>query len=260
MPHEMGQVQLTGAGPGAVDLMTVRALRAVEAAQALLYDALVPDEILALAPAACLRIQTGKRAGKISMKQQTINGLMLRLARRGLRVVRLKGGDPSVFGRSGEERAFLEGHGVPVEVIPGVTAASAAAAQFAFPLTHRGQARRVAFATARVHDGSVVEAGWAALAEAETTVVLYMAGGAAQAAADRLIAEGRGLGTPCLVIENAGRAEAISLPTTLAELGQTVAAAAFEGPVLLVIGEVTAQARGAMAYGPESLGSAAVRS
>src|SRR5690606_31563562 len=122
MPHETGRVQLVGAGPGAADLMTVRALRAVEGAQALLYDALVTDEVLALAPKGCVRIQAGKRAGKASMAQDAINRLMLRLARRGLRVVRLKGGDPSVFGRSGEERAFLEAHGVAVEIVPGVTA------------------------------------------------------------------------------------------------------------------------------------------
>jgi len=244
MPPETGRVSLVGAGPGAADLMTVRALRAVEAAEALLYDALVSDEVLALAPAACLRIQTGKRAGKASMKQDTINRLMLRLARRGLNVVRLKGGDPSVFGRSGEERAFLEANGVAVDIVPGVTAASAAAAQFAFPLTHRGEARRVAFATARVQDGQVVEAGWAALADPQTTVVLYMARDAARAASDRLIAEGRAAATPALAVENAGRANARAIATTLGALADTVVAQAFEGPVALIIGEATALARG----------------
>ncbi|HEX2561636.1 uroporphyrinogen-III C-methyltransferase, partial [Phenylobacterium sp.] len=243
MPPEAGRVLLVGAGPGAVDLMTVRAMRAVEGAQALLYDALVADEILALAPATCLRIQTGKRAGKASMKQETINRLMLRLARRGLEVVRLKGGDPSVFGRSGEERAFLEAHGVAVEVVPGVTAASAAAAQFGFPLTHRGEARRVAFATARVQDGSIVEEGWTALADAETTVALYMARDAAAAVAERLIGEGRSPTTPAVAVENAGRADARLVQSTLAQLPQALAAHAFSGPVVLVIGEAVAQAR-----------------
>ena len=129
MPHDRapGSVKLVGAGPGAADLLTIRALRAVEGAEALLYDALISDEVLALAPAHCLKIQTGKRAGRTSMKQETINRLMLRLARRGLRVVRLKGGDPSVFGRVGEETAFLQAHGIETEVVPGVTAACAAA-------------------------------------------------------------------------------------------------------------------------------------
>lgn len=244
MPPEPGRVRLVGAGPGAIDLMTVRALRAVESAQALLYDALIPEEILALAPAGCLCIQTGKRAGKASMKQETINRLMLRLARRGLDVVRLKGGDPSVFGRAGEERAFLEAHGIAVEVVPGVTAASAAAAQFAFPLTHRGEARRVAFATARVQDGSIVEAGWAGLADPGTTVALYMARGAAGAAAERMMAEGRPGDTPALAVENAGRPDARLVPATLENLGRAVADAGFDGPVLLLVGEVAAQARG----------------
>ena len=132
-PRGPGRVLLVGAGPGPVDLMTVRALREVGRAQALLYDALVDAEVLDQAPRACLRIQTGKRAGGASMKQETINRLMLRLARGGLRVVRLKGGDPSVFGRSGEETGFLRERGIEVEIVPGVTAASAAAAQFGFP-------------------------------------------------------------------------------------------------------------------------------
>jgi uroporphyrin-III C-methyltransferase len=151
---EAAQVLLVGAGPGPVDLMTLRAVRAVESAQALLYDALIGEEAIALAPPGCVRIQTGKRAGKPSMHQDEINRLMLRLARKGLRVVRLKGGDPSVFGRVGEESAFLREHGVSVEVVPGVTAACAAAAQFGFPLTHRGEARRVVFTTARLEAGN----------------------------------------------------------------------------------------------------------
>ena len=123
MPHEaeMGEVLLVGAGPGAADLLTVRAMRAIQGAGALLYDALVCDEVVALAPRGCIRLRTGKRAGEASMKQETINRIMLTLARRGLKVVRLKGGDPSVFGRSGEERDYLEAHGVKVEVVPGIT-------------------------------------------------------------------------------------------------------------------------------------------
>jgi uroporphyrin-III C-methyltransferase len=242
MQPEIGRVLLVGAGPGAADLLTLRAARAIEAADAVLYDALVEPEVLALAPRGCLSIQTGKRAGKASLNQQTINRLMLRLARRGLTVVRLKGGDPSVFGRSGEETAFLEANGVPVEVVPGITAASAAAAQFGFPLTERGQARRLVFATARVQDGSVVEGGWTALADPETTTVLYMGRDTAAAAAERLIAEGRSPSTPAVAVENAGRPQARIVSAHLADLGETVRDAAFEGPVLLVIGDVVAGA------------------
>lgn len=243
MPCDLGRVLLVGAGPGPADLMTLRAARAVEAAQALLYDALVGPDVLALAPAACVKVQTGKRAGKSSMDQNTINRLMLRLARRGLTVVRLKGGDPSVFGRSGEERAYLQAHGVEVETVPGVTAASAAAAQFGFPLTHRGAARRLVFATARTQDGRVVEDGWSALADPQATVVLYMGRDSARAAVARLMSEGRAGSTPALAVENAGHASARLASADLAGLGDVVEAAGFTGPVLLLIGEVAAQAR-----------------
>ena len=244
MPHEPGQVLLVGAGPGPADLLTVRALRAIEGAEAVLYDALVSPEVLALAPRACIRIQTGKRAGRASMAQDTINRLMLRLARRGLKVVRLKGGDPSIFGRSGEEVAFLEANGIAVEVAPGITAASAAAAQFAFPLTHRGQARQVTFATARVQGGSVVEEGWAAKADPQTTLVLYMAREAARAVADRLIAQGRPPFTPALAVENAGAPDARLIAAPLCGLAAAIDAEQPTGPVLLVVGEVASAARG----------------
>ena len=247
------KVQLVGAGPGPADLMTLRAARAVQQAEALLYDALVCDEVLAMAPDRCVRIRTVKRAGKASMRQETINRLMLRLARRGLRVVRLKGGDPSVFGRCGEERDFLEAHGVEVEVVPGVTAASAAAAQFAFPLTHRGEARRLMLATARTLDGGLAE-GWREAADEETTVVLYMAGQSAGEVAARLIAEGRSPATPALAVENAGSPDARLVRCALASLGPAVSEADFTGPVLLLVGSVAAHARelGAAVFTPLS--------
>ena len=254
--HQIGRVQLVGAGPGAADLLTVRALRAVEGAQALLYDALVGEEILALAPAACLKIQTGKRAGRTSMKQETINRLMLRLARRGLRVVRLKGGDPSIFGRVGEEAAFLQAHGVEVEVVPGVTAASAAAAQFGFPLTHRGEARRLLVATATTKDGALTEAGWASAADPETTLALYMGREQLEAATARLIAHGRPATTPAMAVENAGRANARILSGSLESLGAQLAEARFDGPVVLVIGDVAARSA---AYQVEALPEALAR-
>jgi uroporphyrin-III C-methyltransferase len=237
------KVMLVGAGPGSADLLTIRALRAIEGAQALLYDALVGDEILQLAPRRCLKILTGKRSGGVSMRQAEINALMLKLALKGLTVVRLKGGDPSVFGRCGEEREYLEGHGVQVEIVPGVTAASAAAAQFAFPLSHRKEARRITFATARVEDGAVLETGWAGCADAETTLALYMSRDAAGPIAARLIAEGRAPSTPALAVENAGRPEARLVKARLADLADALEGAAFDGPVVLLIGLVTAVAK-----------------
>jgi uroporphyrin-III C-methyltransferase len=238
-----GEVLLVGAGPGSADLLTLRAARAIETAGALLYDALACDEVVDMAPRGCVRIRTGKRAGEASMKQETINRLMLRLARRGLKVVRLKGGDPSVFGRSGEERAFLESHGVSVEIVPGITAASAAAAQFAFPLTHRTEARRLVLATARIVDGALQTKGWAGLSPADTTLALYMARDCAGAVAEYMTQAGRAPQTPCLIVENAGRTNARAVPASLEGLGQIVRDMAPTGPVLLVIGSVTHQAR-----------------
>jgi uroporphyrin-III C-methyltransferase len=239
MPPEItGRVRLVGAGPGAADLLTVRALRAIEGAQALLYDALVSDEVVGLAPPGCVRIQTGKRGGRVSMKQSTINALMLRLARRGLDVVRLKGGDPSVFGRVGEEQAFLHGHGIETETIPGVTAVSAAAAQFGLPLTHRDVARRLVITTARLGDGAVA-ADWAAGADPEATLAIYMGADSAAAVSERLIAAGRDPSTPVLAVENAGRDDARCFRGTVASLAQTLAHRG-SGPVVIIVGEVAA--------------------
>ncbi len=237
---EAAQVLLVGAGPGPVDLMTLRAVRAVESAQALLYDALIGEEAIALAPPGCVRIQTGKRAGKPSMHQDEINRLMLLLARKGLRVVRLKGGDPSIFGRVGEEAEYLRGHGVSVEVVPGVTAACAAAAQFNFPLTHRGEARRVVFTTARLEAGALA-GDWSAAADPEATLAVYMGGEVAGALCERMIAAGRAPDTPAIAIEQAGDARARLYRATLATLASQLADTG-GGPVLIVIGDVAARA------------------
>jgi uroporphyrin-III C-methyltransferase len=244
MPHDPqpGRVQLVGAGPGPADLLTVRALRAVENAEAILYDALVGPEVLALAPQVCIRIQTGKRSGRPSIKQDTINQLMLRLARRGLRVVRLKGGDPSIFGRVGEECEFLHAHGIGTEVIPGVTAASAAAAQFGFPLTHRGAARRLLIATATVSSGELSTGGWAQAADPQTTLALYMGRDQAAGAVVQLMRHGRPGATPAIAVENAGHPDARAYPAILEHLAATLDAAAPTGPVVLLIGAVCAQA------------------
>ena len=237
----LGTVKLVGAGPGAADLLTLRAARAIGSAQALLYDALISDEVLALAPAACLKIQTGKRAGRTSMKQETINRLMLRLARRGVDVVRLKGGDPSIFGRVGEEQAFLNAHGVSTEVVPGVTAASAAAAQFGFPLTHRGESRRLLICTATAAGGGLVEVGRSSVG-ADTTLALYMARDQVQGVANQLMDEGWPACTPAIAVENAGHRDARGVPSTLETLAAAIDAAKPTGPVVILIGDVTARA------------------
>ncbi len=236
MPHEMGRVYLVGAGPGAADLLTLRAARLIRSAEALLYDALVGPEILEFAPRGCVRIQTGKRGDRPSMRQDTINKLMLRLARRGLKVVRLKGGDPSIFGRVQEERDFLEIHRVQVEVVPGITALSAAAAQFAFPVTHRQLARRVTFATGRLAGGGVADHALSGMADSETTLALYMGANVAQEAARQLIAAGRSPGTPVMIAESVSLPEANAAFSSLAELADGAPFASNQGPILLVIG------------------------
>jgi uroporphyrin-III C-methyltransferase len=246
---DAAQVQLVGAGPGPVDLMTLRAVRAVESAQALLYDALISEAAIALAPPGCVRIQTGKRAGKPSMHQDEINRLMLLLARKGLRVVRLKGGDPSIFGRVGEEAEYLRGHGVSVEVVPGVTAACAAAAQFNFPLTHRGEARRVVFTTARLQAG-VLNGDWSAAGDAGATLAVYMGGEAVEALSALMIAAGRAPDTPAVAVEQAGGEHARLHRATLATLAARLGGRR-EAPVLIVVGDVAARAWDTRATSPD---------
>lgn len=233
-PETIGKVFLVGAGPGAVDLLTLRAARAIEEAEAVLYDALVPLEVVELAPRGALRIQTGKRAGRASMAQGEINALMVKLARRGLTVVRLKGGDPSIFGRVGEELEHLARAGVAAEVIPGVTAASAAAAQFQTPLTHRGLARRVVFATARLENGTL-QTDWRY--EPQTTVVLYMGRDSLTEIVAELRRQGLPAHTPIAVVENAGRAQARRLLGRADGADRLAEQIDGEAPALIMIGE-----------------------
>ncbi|MET0545571.1 MAG: uroporphyrinogen-III C-methyltransferase [Caulobacterales bacterium] len=245
MPHEMnaqnmGRVCLVGAGPGAADLLTLRAARLIEGAQALLYDALVGPEILDMAPRGCVRIQTGKRGGRPSMRQETINKMMLRLARRGLNVVRLKGGDPSIFGRVHEERVFLERHGVEVETVPGITAVCAAAAEFGIPLTHRGMARRLVLTTGRLQGGAMAAQQARELSDQDATLALYMGADVAADAARQLIESGRAAATPVLIAEAVSTSASRCTETSLQALA---AGAGFDrgaGPVLLIIGDVAA--------------------
>ncbi|MGD2134202.1 MAG: uroporphyrinogen-III C-methyltransferase [Maricaulaceae bacterium] len=241
--QQTGRVSLVGAGPGDPDLLTVRALRTIEAAEALLFDALVSQEIIALAPARCTRICVGKRGDKLAVPQEKTNALMVRLARRGLHVVRLKGGDPSVFGRVEEERAYLEARGVPFETVPGVTAASAAAAQFSFPLTHRGEARRVVYLTARGMAGTDEVLASPSLADVEATLVFYMASHVAAAVEVALLAAGRDPTTPVAIVENAGSPAAKLSLTRIDQLADAVDCAEIAGPALIAVGDAVAHAR-----------------
>ncbi|MDC7693393.1 uroporphyrinogen-III C-methyltransferase [Asticcacaulis currens] len=237
-----GSVSLVGAGPGTSDYLTLGAVKALQSAQALLYDALVDDEVLAFAPQRCVKICVGKRGGRLSVSQDKTNALMVRLAHKGLNVVRLKGGDPSVFGRVEEERQYLDAYGVAHRTIAGVTTASAAAAQFGFPLTHRASARSVHYLTGRTKDG-LPDLDGKGLEGSETTLVFYMAAQKAKAIETALLALGRPESTPVLILENVGRTHAAMRRCSLRSLVSTVREAVYEGPVLICIGDVCAFAR-----------------
>lgn len=231
----MGKVYLVGAGPGAPDLLTLRAARLLESADVVLHDALVHPDTLALARRARF-IDVGKRYGKVSTDQRFINRALIEAARWHAIVVRLKGGDPMIFGRAQEELDALHEAGIECEVVPGVTAALAAAATLRASLTRRGIARTVAFLTPRVGRGENASE-WLPAAIGADSVVLYMAAGAAQSIARGLIDAGKAAGTPVALVESATLPEESRILTTLASLAaQPLPRAA--GPVIMAVGEV----------------------
>ena len=232
----LGKVVLLGAGPGAADLITVRGARILSQADVVLYDALVTDEMLALCPQA-EKISVGKRSGQRSTAQAVINRQLVECTRKYSLVVRLKGGDPMMFGRADEELRALEAEGIEVEIVPGITAALAAAASTRQPLTKRGVARSVAFftsATAPNHPEQTT------LPDCDT-LIQYMGGREAIVTAQKLLAQGRSPDLPVVVVENCSRENERVLRLRLADLEQGLAACT--GPVLVMLGEAMA-ARG----------------
>ena len=229
----MGKVYLVGAGPGAPDLLTLRAARLVEAADILFHDALVHPDVLALAR--CKRVNVGKRYGKVSTEQRFINRALVEAARTHATVVRLKGGDPLLFGRGQEELEALAAEGIETEVVPGVTAALAAAASLQASLTRRGVARTVAFLTPRVGRGETASE-WLPAALSSDSVVLYMAAGASQEIAAALVAGGKRAGTPVALVESASLSAERRVRTTLGALAAAPLPRA-EGPVVMCVGE-----------------------
>jgi uroporphyrin-III C-methyltransferase len=232
-------VYLVGAGPGAADLLTLRAARLLAAADVVFHDALVPAEVLALAHCAEL-VAVGKRCGRHSTAQRFINKRLVDAARKHPVVVRLKGGDPMLFGRAQEELDALRAAGVDVEVVPGVTAALAAAADLGVSLTRRGVSRNVVFVTPRVGDGEPPN-DWAASVAHADTAVIYMGAGEAAAISAALLARGKSAGLPVAVVENASLPGSRRWSTTLGAL-PALADEAFRGPVLLLLGQVFADA------------------
>lgn len=229
-----GAVYLVGAGPGAPDLLTLRAARLLERADIVFYDALVPAAILELAVKA-EKVEVGKRSGRRSTAQAFINKRLADAARKHAVVVRLKGGDPMLFGRAHEEIAFLAARGIRVEVVPGVTAALAASAELGVSLTRRGLARSVVFVTPRAAEGEPPNR-WTDAVLAADTAALYMGAGEAKAISSALIAAGKAPGTPVVVVENASLPARRRFHGCLASLEAT-ASRGTGGPMLILLGE-----------------------
>jgi uroporphyrin-III C-methyltransferase len=232
-----GTVHLVGAGPGAPDLLTVRAARLLGEADIVFHDALIHPDVVALSPG--IRIPVGKRSGRHSTAQRFINKQLADAAQRYRTVVRLKGGDPMLFGRAHEEIAYLQAQGVAVEVVPGVTAALAASADLGISLTRRGLSRSVTFVTPRVGEGER-DSSWVAAVLAADTAAIYMGAGEAHAISAALIEAGMNRATPAVVVEGASLPGATCNSGVLADLPRLAASSG--GPVLILLGEVYAGA------------------
>ena len=231
-----GKVYLVGAGPGDPDLLTVKAFRLLRSADAVLHDDLVAPEILNLIPPAAHVQNVGKRCGKRKILQAEINCLMVALAASGLRVVRLKGGDPLIFGRAGEEIEFLRRNGIPFEIVPGVTSAMGAAAAAQIPLTHRHASDALVFITAhRAQEERAGNTDWSRFVGSGATLVIYMPGQNYSEIAKRLTAAGLRGETPCAVISRATTRHQRTHRTTVLDLHRSPQLAS---PTLLVVGEV----------------------
>jgi len=232
-----GRVYLVGAGPGDPELLTLKALRLLEQADVIVYDNLVSSGVLDLSAPQARRIFVGKRRNEHTLRQEQINGLLVQLAREGKQVVRLKGGDPFVFGRGGEEMQELAAHGVDFEVIPGVTAACGVASYAGIPLTHRDYAQAVVFVTGHLKDPSGI-LDWPALVRPNQTVVIYMGLNALPDICQQLIAHGAPPTRPIAAVQHGTLATQQVLTGTLQDLPPKVAHSGFTSPSLLIVGEV----------------------
>ncbi|CAD7335496.1 uroporphyrinogen-III C-methyltransferase [Sphingomonadales bacterium 56] len=233
-------VFLVGAGPGDPELLTLRAARLIAQADVVMHDGLVSAEILAMASPEAELISVAKQRSRHSMPQEGINALLVQLALAGRSVVRLKGGDPFVFGRGGEEMEACRTAGVPVEIVPGISAAIGCAAQAQLPLTHRDAASAVTFVAGQCK--GLTDQDWSGLAGHGRTLVIYMGVATAADIADKLIADGVSPAVPVAVMENGTRANMRTLRTLLADLGDMVVREQVKSPALIVVGDVAAYA------------------
>jgi len=234
---EPGMVYLVGAGPGDPELLTLKAARLLQQADVCVYDHLVSNDVLRLVRRDAELIYAGKEKSNHALPQQDINALMVALARKGRRVLRLKGGDPFIFGRGGEEMQFLAEHGIPFEVVPGVTSASGASTYGGIPLTHRDYAQACVFVTGHLKNGTC-DLDWAMLARRGQTVVIYMGVGQVEEICEQLKAHGLPGDWPAAAIERATTPKQRVVSGTLTTLPGRIAHAALKPPSLIVVGEV----------------------
>jgi uroporphyrin-III C-methyltransferase/precorrin-2 dehydrogenase/sirohydrochlorin ferrochelatase len=246
-----GSVTLVGAGPGDSELLTLRAVRALQSADVILFDDLVSRDVLDFARREARKMLVGKTGYGPSCKQDEINALMVSLARQGKRVVRLKGGDPLIFGRASEELDACRAAGIPVEVVPGITAAQGAAASLGIPLTDRGHARRMQYITGHARNGALPDdIDWRSLADPTATTAVYMPVKTLAALVARAVEQGLDPATPALAIARATRPDQATVTAAIGDLPERLKQAALPGPVLVMIGEVCASASTATQSAP----------
>ncbi len=250
---EPGSVWLVGAGPGDPDLLTRKAEKLIRAASVVFYDALVGEGVLDLVPSNVRIVHVGKRSGRHSKDQKTIDAMLVEAALDGERVVRLKGGDPTIFGRATEEMDACRKAGISVSICPGITAASAAAAGLGLSLTLRGLARRLTYVTAHTRNGQVPDLDWAALADPEATLAVYMGKAAAPHVARGLIAAGLAKDTPVALVENASLPDESHFLTRLDLLPLAAKTALGDGPALILIGQAVSSAQIGFQVGQQAI-------
>jgi len=232
-----GCVYLVGAGPGDAQLLTLRAVRLLERADVVVYDNLVSADVLDFLPKDAERIYAGKRRNEHTMRQEQINALLVKLAQEGKQVVRLKGGDPFIFGRGGEELQTLAAHGVAFEVVPGVTAASGVSSYAGIPLTHRDYAQTCLFVTGHLKDGTA-DLDWPSLVRLNQTVVIYMGLSGLPDICRQMMQHGAAATLPVAVVQDGSTATQKVVTGTLADIAGRVVAAGLRSPCLTIIGEV----------------------